>query len=78
MKHVAGSRGLEEVGERGCLIALCGYDFCVPAYENKLFSIEADNDPIFGLAHYSSAVVHLNTTQMKIPVGMDLVHQKLV
>lgn len=71
MKHVADSRRLEEVGERSCLIAVHGYDFCVAAYENKLFSTEADNDPIFGLAHYSSAVVHLNTAEMKIPAGLD-------
>lgn len=37
MKHVPDSRGLEEVGERGCLTAVSGYGFCIPACENKPF-----------------------------------------
>lgn len=65
------SRRLEEVGERHCLTAVSGSDFCIPAYENKLCFCEADNDQIFGLAHSSSAVVHLNTTQVKIAVELD-------
>lgn len=32
---------------------------------------EADSDQIFVPAHPSSAEVHLNTTHMKIAVGLD-------
>lgn len=42
MKQVPDSRGLEDLGERGCLTAVSSYDFCIPAYENKLFLQSSD------------------------------------
>ena len=58
-------------GRKEFLTAVSGYDFCIPAYENKLYFYKADNDQIFGLAHCFHAVVCSNTTRVKIAVGLD-------